>query len=85
MAKRLDRDFECTIAPKLFEAWQKLRRKGDPEAIMELTKKSRPIIDKALKYGHVKDQTIIDVITKYYNDRLNAENQQGNILLKSVK
>lgn len=82
---RVTRDFDCTIAPKLFKAWQQLRRKGDPELIMELTGKSRPIIDKALKYGHVKDQTVVDAITKFYNDRLTSENQQGEDLLKPAK
>lgn len=85
MAQRVKRDFECTIAPKLFKGWQAMRRKGDPELIMELTGKSRPIIDKALIYGHVKDNAIADIITKFYNDRIKAENEQGEVLLKAAK
>lgn len=73
-----------TIAPELFEAWTKMRRKGDPEQIAQALGKSRPVIDKALKYGHVKDQTVVDGITKFYNVRLAAETSDGKKLLNQI-
>lgn len=81
---RVTKDYQCTIAPDLFEAWKKLRRKGDPEAIAKLLGKSRPIIDRALKYGHVVDANVVSGITKYYNDRLAAETKDGKALLKNT-
>lgn len=79
---RVTKDYEMTIAPELFEAWQKSRRKGDPDEIAGILNKSRPVIDKALKYGFVKDQTVVNGITKFYNDRLSAERKDGMDLLK---
>ena len=78
-------DYEVTIDPVLFKAWVKNRRKGDPEEIVKLLGKSRPVIDKALKYGNVKDQGIIDGITKFYTERAEAERASGIELLKQSK
>jgi hypothetical protein len=79
---RITKDLQPTISDDLFEAWVKLRRKGDPEQIAEILGKSRPVIDKALKYGYVKDDAVVKGITKFYNDRLEAENKDAKKLLK---
>lgn len=76
--------YEMTIAPELLEAWQKARRKGDPEKLASLLGRSRPVIDRALKYGCVKDSDIIDGITKFYVERLNKEGADGKELLKKI-
>lgn len=81
---RVSKDLKPTIAPELFEAWKKLRRIGDSEQLAELLGKSKPVIDKALKYGFVKNQEVVQGITKFYNDRLQAETKDGAELLSKL-
>lgn len=71
MAKR----YPMTISKPLFDTWQKNRRKNDSVKIMEITGMSRPIIDRALNYGHVKDDDIISTITNYFLMRVQNENK----------
>ena len=81
---RATKDYEMTIAPELFEAWKRMRRKNDPKEIAEQLGKSRALIDRALKYGHVKDQKVVEGITAYYENRLETETRDGKTLLKKL-
>lgn len=79
---RVTRNYEPTITAELFEAWTKLRRRGDPDLIAAKLGKSRPVIDKALKYGFVKSQDVVDGITEFYRERKKSEMKDGADLLK---
>jgi nitrogen regulatory protein PII-like uncharacterized protein len=62
-----------TISEELHNAWTRLRRKKDPETIAEALGVSRPVIDKALLYGHVLMEGLAPKITKFFEDRLDQE------------
>lgn len=79
------REFEMTISPELFNAWGQLRRKKDAEVIAQEIGKSRPVIDRALNFGHVKDQRVIDGITDFFTKRKRREDKQANKLLSNDK
>jgi hypothetical protein len=79
--EELKQKFPRTIAEELHNAWAALRRKRDPETIAEALKVSRPIIDKALIYGHVTMTGLTDKITKFFEDRLIKERKDADKLL----
>ncbi len=81
---RTTKNYPMTIAPELHEAWSRARRKNDPTEIAERLGKSRALIDRALKYGHVKDQMVVEGITRFYEERLDAEVRDGKALLKKL-
>jgi len=81
----MKKKYRTTIAEELFDAWKKLRRKGDPEEIMKLSGRSRPIVDRALNYGHVNDSDMVDIITDYYKERLEKESNDAKELLINSK
>lgn len=74
-----------TISLELYDAWQIMRRSGDPGKLHDKLKISRPIIDRALNYGNVKKTGLADKITKFFNDRFEAEKTKGTNILQSVK
>ncbi len=69
-----------TIAVELYTEWRKLERKGDAAAIAEKIGVSKPTIDKALIYGCVHQQAIIDGINNFFADRLSAERESAEKL-----
>lgn len=78
--KKTKADFKRTIAKELHEQWRKLHRSKDPEAIANLLGVSKPTVDKALIYGFVHKQALVDGITKYFADRLMLEKETANRL-----
>lgn len=77
-----------TIALELLQRWKQLLRKGDPEKLREylkekgLTTISKPTIDKAIIYGCVHQQAIIDGINTYFAERLMGEKRMAEELGK---
>lgn len=69
-----------TIAEELHAQWRNLERKGDAEAIADALGVSKPTIDKALIYGCVHQQKIVDGITKYMADRIIREKESAQQL-----
>lgn len=82
MARVTNKEFEQTISNELFSGWKQFRRKGDPEKLATILGKSKPVIDRALKYGHVKDQVVVKGITEFYMARKIEESNDGKQLLK---
>lgn len=72
--------FDRTIAEELFNQWRRLYRKGDSTEIAKNLKVSKPTIDKAVIYGHVHQQRIVDYITSYFADRIMRERHDGDRL-----
>lgn len=69
-----------TIAEELHKQWRLLMRKGDAELIAEQLEVSKPTIDKALIWGNVHQQKVVDGITKFFADRLLKEKEAANQL-----
>ena len=71
-----------TITVELWTAWQNMRRVGDAEKIMKTIKKCRPVVDRALNYGHIKNMRIADKISKFFKDRLEEEKKTALNLMR---
>ena len=69
----MEERFPMNISSELFETWKKLKRKGDPGALCKALELSRPVIDRALNYGHVKNEKNDERISKFFAKRLEAE------------
>lgn len=69
-----------TIAPELHAQWRNLERKNDSGEIAKILNVSKPTIDKALIYGCVHQQAIVDGITKYFADRILREKESAGQL-----
>lgn len=80
MATKKLKGHKRTIALKLHQQWRKLERKNDAQTIADKLNISKPTIDKALIYGAVHQQRIVDGITKFFADRLIAEKEAGDNL-----
>lgn len=78
--KRKTERHRRTIALELFKKWHELERKGDSTALAKLLSVSKPTIDKALIYGCVHQQAIVDGITTYFTARIQSEKAQAEQL-----
>lgn len=88
MAKKKSetKTFECTINPVLFETIKLLRRWQDAKELVEKTGFSRPVIDNALNYGHIKDAVLEKAIVDFYKTREDwQENAAIELLQKLIK
>lgn len=79
------KQLECTISPELLEAWQTLKRKKDSFMIANIYGWSRPTIDNALLYGHVKTPQVTDHINEFFLQRQEKEKNDAKTLLKDEK
>ena len=77
--------YRRTISEELFDQWRKLARKNDVQAIAKALNISVPTITKALVYGFVHQQEIVDGITKFFADRLLAEKDKAKELKELQK
>lgn len=84
MAKRT-KAFERTIEESLFEAWKTQRRTEDVQELIEITGKSHPIIYRALNFGHIKDESLTDTISKFYLDRVKKQKQFAKEIFNELK
>lgn len=76
--------FPRNITLDVFNAWNTLRRSGDPALLVKKCRKSRPIIDRALNYGHVNDTKLIAKISEFFSNRLKEEETRGKELLQQA-
>jgi hypothetical protein len=80
----MDDRFPRTINSQLFDAWQILRRSGDPALLCKKTGFSRPIVDRALNYGHVKNPKLANMISEFFDKRLDKEKHRGDSLINAA-
>lgn len=80
MTKKKEPRHRRTIAIELHEQWRNLERSNDSTKIAELLGVSKPTIDKALIYGCVHQQALVDGITKYFADRIISEKEDASRL-----
>lgn len=82
MKTKVSKKWPRTIAPELHEAWIKMKRKKDSEVLTKRLGRSRPIIDRALNYGHVSLQELTDQISSFFLERMTQEKQTGADLIR---
>lgn len=70
------------VALELLQAWQKLRRRGDGQEMAKDLEYSRPVIDRALNFGHVNVPGMVDSINQWFTERLTRERKSANKLLQ---
>jgi hypothetical protein len=74
-----------TIAEELHEQWRKMVRIGDSAKLAELLNCSKPTIEKALIYGCVHKDEIVNGITAYFTDRITKEKKTATRLQKMAE
>ena len=74
-----------TISQDLHDSWLILKRYGDPVRICKEKNISRPIVDRAIEYGHVKDPHVTKKITAFFSERVDAERNSGKKLIQKAK
>lgn len=77
--------YPMNIPVETFNVWQQNRRMGDPEAMMKAFKCSRPIVERALNFGHVKEAWVVKSVNDFYKNRLKKELEQSRELLALTK
>lgn len=65
---------ERTISEVLFKQISFLRRTTDASELVDMTGSSRPVIDAALNYGHVKDAVLEKAFISFYVKRAQEHN-----------
>ena len=74
----IKKTFERTISEPLFETIKMLRRYEDVQKLVYKTGLSRPVIDKALNYGHIRQVSLETAIIEFYEIR--AKEQDDAVL-----
>lgn len=78
------KEFERTIDAGLFEVIKMQRRIQDAGELTEMTGFSRPTIDKALNYGHIRDKNLETAIVTYYETRATEQQEAAQNILKKL-
>ena len=82
--KQEKKTFERTIDEALFETIKMLRRIQDAKLLQAQTGFSRPTIDKALNFGHIRDLTLETAIINFYNERAKRQKQDAKKILQNL-
>lgn len=85
MSKTQPRSYECTIDPQLFETIKLLRRFTDAKEVTEQTGFSRPTVDKALNFGHIRDASLEAFIIEFYKQRAAYQAKAVRDILTTLK
>lgn len=80
----MDERYPRTIALENYDAWQILRRRGDGSKLVKHVGHCRPIIDRALNYGHVKEDVVRRRINSFFRNRQEKEKKEGEELLQAA-
>lgn len=76
--KKEKKILERTINEDLFKSWQIKRRFKDPALIAERFNVSRPTVDNALNFGHVKGvPEVVGYINTFFDERDDLESEKG--------
>lgn len=76
--------YPLTIDKNLFEVWQMMRRHDDVKELCDLTGKSNPIIYRALNFGHVRDSSLEEDISSFYETRSKRQRENAKKILKNL-
>ena len=80
--KKEKKEFERTIDDSLFDTIKMLRRIQDASELTETTGFSRPTIDKALNFGHIRDSNLETAIVEFYTKRASRQRDDAERILK---
>jgi hypothetical protein len=69
-----------TITDDLFEQWKACTRRSDVKDMAVALEYSVPVINKALKHGHVNQPELVGAITRYFMARVAKENEDAERL-----
>lgn len=69
-----------TITDELFTQWKQCTRRSDVKDMAVALGYSVPVINKALKHGHVNQPELVGAITNYFMARVEAEKVQARQL-----
>lgn len=75
--EKINEDWPRSVSEELLEAWQTLRRKCDPDTMATELGYSRPVIDRALRWGYVSMPELPDKICVFFQRRLEKEKAQA--------
>jgi len=78
--KKKKQRFARTISADLHKQWRLLQRNGDSEKLAAILNLSKPTIDKALIYGCVHQERIVETVTDYFMSRIGREKLQADQL-----
>ena len=79
------KEFDCTIDRVLFMTFKMLRRYDDAALLTEQMGFSRPTIDKALNYGHVRDITLEKALIEFYKNRATEQKAATKEIINILK
>ena len=82
--KQTKKEFERTIDESLFETIKMQRRIQDAAELTETTGFSRPTIDKALNFGHIRDNNLETAIVDFYTKRASQQRAAAETILKTI-
>ena len=82
LMKKEKKEFERTIDESLFDTIKMLRRIQDASELTETTGFSRPTIDKALNFGHIRDSNLETAIVEFYTKRASRQREDAERILK---
>lgn len=77
--------FERTISLALFETIKMLRRYEDVQKLIDLTGLSRPVVDKALNFGHIRQASLETAIIEFYETRANEQDDAVHRIINILK
>ena len=77
--------FERTIDEALFELIKLLRRYEDVQKLSEITGFSRPVIDKALNFGHIRQSSLETAIIEFYENRASEHSKAVKRIINLLK
>lgn len=66
---------EMNVSVDLFNAWQKLRRRGDPQKMAKQFGLCRAPFDNALNYGNAPKYETVGFVNQFFKERLESEKQ----------
>lgn len=83
--KKTKKTFELTIDAALFELIKILRRYEDIQKLVEKTGLSRPVIDKALNFGHIRQASLETAIIEFYENRAKEQADAVDRIINILK
>ncbi len=76
--------YPCNVPKEQYDYWQKHRLTNDADILCKKIGLSRPVIDRALNYGHVKKDDLADKINKFFEQRVEKQKKMGQRLLNKA-
>lgn len=73
--------FKQTITNDLFDAWNNAKRTGDATKIAKAINSCYPVVQRALKYGHVNNDEVKNGINSFFQKRKIEEDEAATAII----